>query len=105
MGFPVFYGEFQGFQRASGQVLANSENHCAIRIPDIPFSALRAIAARGVLQLILGIDWPVLSFSAFGTPTTMRDAVVYGPIQTSTISAGLTTRHYFLEQALHADGD
>ena len=69
-------------------MLRQTENHRAIRIPCIPFGSLEITAAGGFLQLILGIDRTIFGSSAFRTPAAMRNAVFYGPIQTSAISAG-----------------
>ena len=87
----MFNGKFHGLQGAASQMLADAENHRAIRIPDIPFGALQVIAAGGLLQLILGINRTILGSPAFRTPAPMGDSVLYGPIQSSSISTGLTT--------------
>jgi hypothetical protein len=49
VGLPVFIAKFQGLQGASSQMLANAEDHRAIRITNIPFSSLEVIAAGGRL--------------------------------------------------------
>jgi hypothetical protein len=96
VGLPVFKGKFHGLQGAASQMLADAENHGGIRIPNIPFGSLGVIAAGRLVQLILGIDWTILSSPPLWTPASMCDAVFYGPIQSRTISAGLSIRNYFL---------
>ena len=94
----MFNGKLQRFQRASGQMLANAENHCAIRIPNIPFGALEIARAGRLVQLVAGIKWLVLGPAAFGTPSAMRDVVLDGPVQRRSVCAGLTTRLYSREE-------
>ena len=48
---------------------------------------------------MLGINRMILGSSASETPAAIKDAVVYGPIQSRTIGAGLTTRDDF--EAIH----
>jgi hypothetical protein len=62
---------------------------------------LLVIAAGRLLQLILGIDRTILGYSPLWTPTTMRDALLYGEIQSSAIGAGLTTRDDFQRLQIH----
>ena len=98
VGLPVFNGKLQGFQRASGQMLGNAENHCAVRIPDIPLGALEIVRAGCLVQLVAGVKRPVLGPAALGTPSAMRDVVLDGPVQRRPICTGLTAGLYFCEQ-------
>jgi hypothetical protein len=72
-------------------MLADAENYRAIRITDIPFGALDVVRTGSFPQLVAVIKRPVLGPAVLGTPATVRDAVVYGPIQSRTISTGLAT--------------
>jgi hypothetical protein len=59
------------------------------------------IAARAFPQLIFGINRTTFGSPASGTPTAVRGAVVYGLIQRSAISAGLTTGDDFQVLVAH----
>jgi hypothetical protein len=45
---------------------------------------------RRIMNMVKIEDWTILGIPPLWTPPAMRDAVFHGPIQTSTISTGLT---------------
>ena len=56
----------------------------------------RTIAEGALLQLKLGINRTILGFPPLCTSAAMTDTVLHGPIQSRTISTGLTTRNDIL---------
>src|SRR5262245_16106837 len=89
-GLAVLSSQFQRLLRSPRKRGIDANDHYCVGIPNIPLSALQVTCAGCFFKFIASINYTVLSFAALGTPTTMRDAVGYRPIQCGPIHTGLT---------------
>lgn len=91
----MLLGKLNGLLGTSRQSLLNGKDHCAVRIPGIPFRPLVVFGAGRLLQCVPGINWTILGQSAIGTPATVLDSMLDGPVQRGPVSASLPSGKEF----------
>jgi len=87
--FGIEGSKISRFLRASHELWSYAKDHRSVRVAHIPFGALRAVLARGFLQLISLMNISILGHAAAGAPTSMSKTMLKGKIQRGAISACL----------------
>ena len=76
MGLFPFSRKAQRCQGAPGNVFVDGENHCAVRVSHVPFSAHDVAAVRRFFEDIALRKRSVFREAALGAPAVVRDIVV-----------------------------
>lgn len=83
-----------------GQFLPNGENHCSVRIADIPLSADSVGSAWGFHEHIAFRCGPVLREPATRAPSALRNAARKGEVQCRPFCTGLAAGYYFRSRSI-----
>jgi hypothetical protein len=96
-------GKLNSLLGGTRQNLPYGKDYRTVGIACIPFRALKVIAAGRFLQLVAAMNRPVLGPAAFRTPAPVRNPVLDGPVQLSSVCASLATGNDFLnhDECLH----
>ena len=89
MRFIRLLGKFLSAPGNTPKVRANGEDGGAVAVSDVPLGALDICRPGSFLEAVFGRDAPGFGASAFRAPSSMRDPLPEGDVETGPVGSGL----------------
>src|SRR5688572_11914490 len=85
------FGQPYGLHGRSGGFLGESEDDGRVRVPDVPLAAMGILLRGSFLELVPGIHRTVTLCSHLGRPSSVRNVVFNGEVESGPFRSSLTT--------------